>query len=155
MKTYKTFVEQSNSARENLNEIAISGPLVAGGLIALNTALRAGSAYDTYQSIKKKDWVGAGLNALSTVNPLGRAVAPIPRIARGAGIGAFVKDVVTPYLPKKKKEKIKEGNKLVNVRTNAGVTTGVDPSTGEYRVIKRRSDKEQEEMKNPKGFEMY
>ena len=125
MKTYKTFVEQSNSARENLNEIAISGPLVAGGLIALNTALRAGSAYDTYQSIKKKDWVGAGLNALSTVNPLGRAVAPIPRIARGAGIGAFVKDVVTPYLPKKKKEKIKEGNKLVNVRTNAGVTTAI------------------------------
>ena len=149
MKTYKTFVEQSNSARENLNEIA---PLALGAM-AINTALRGASAYDTYQSVKKGDWVGAGLNALNTVNPLGRAVAPIPRIARGAGIGALVKDVVTPYLPKKKKEKIKEGNKLVNVRTDAGVTRGVDPSTGEIRVIKRRSDKEQEKVKG--GLEMY
>ena len=52
-------------------------------------------------------------------------------------------------------QKIKEGNKLVNVRTDAGVTRGIDPSTGEYRIIKRRSPEEQKAIKNPKGFEMY
>lgn len=155
MKTYKTFVEQSNSARENLNELA---PLAIGAM-ALNTVLRADGAYRTYKSIKKGDWVGAGLNALSVVNPLARKVAPLRVISPAAGVGAAVKDVVDDNT-KKKKEKIKvpsidEGNKLVNVRTNAGVTRGIDPSTGEYRVIKRRSDKEQEAMKNPKGFEMY
>jgi len=149
MKTYKTFVEQSNSARENLNELA---PLAIGAM-ALNTALRADGAYRTYQSVKKGDWVGAGLNALSTINPIGRAVAPLRVLSPAAGVGAAVKDVVDDN--KKKKEKIKEGNKLVNVRTDAGVTRGVDPSTGEIRVIKRRSDKEQEAVKNPKGFEMY
>ena len=150
MKTYKTFVEQSNNARENLNELA---PLVAGGLVALNTVLRADGAYRTYKSIKKGDWVGAGLNALSVVNPLARKVAPLRVVSPAAGIGAAVKDVVDDNT--KKKEKIKEGNKLVNVRTDAGVTRGVDPSTGEIRVIKRRSAKEQEAVKNPKGFEMY
>ena len=150
MKTYKTFVEQSNNARENLNELA---PLVAGGLVALNTVLRADGAYRTYKSIKKGDWVGAGLNALSVVNPLARKVAPLRVISPTAGVAATVKDVVDDNT--KKKEKIKEGNKLVNVRTDAGVTRGVDPSTGEIRVIKRRSAKEQEAVKNPKGFEMY
>ena len=150
MKTYKTFVEQSNNARENLNELA---PLVAGGLVALNTVLRADGAYRTYKSIKKGDWVGAGLNALSVVNPLARKVAPLRVISPTAGVAAAVKDVVDDNT--KKKEKIKEGNKLVNVRTDAGVTRGVDPSTGEIRVIKRRSAKEQEAVKNPKGFEMY
>lgn len=150
MKTYKTFVEQSNSARENLNELA---PLAIGA-IALNTVLRADGAYRTYKSIKKGDWVGAGLNALSVVNPLARKVAPLRVISPTAGVAAAVKDVVDDNT-KKKKEKIKEGNKLVNVRTDAGVTRGVDPSTGEIRVIKRRSAKEQEAVKNPKGFEMY
>ena len=150
MKTYKTFVEQSNNARENLNELA---PLVAGGLVALNTVLRADGAYRTYKSIKKGDWVGAGLNALSVVNPLARKVAPLRVISPTAGVAATVKDVVDDNT--KKKEKIKEGNKLVNVRTDAGVTRGVDPSTGEIRVIKRRSPEEQKAVKNPKGFEMY
>ena len=147
MKTYKAFVEQSNSARENLNELA---PLVAGGLMALNMGLRADGAYRTYKSVKKGDWVGAGLNALSVVNPLGRKVAPLRRVSPAAALTSVVKDEVTKN---KKKEKIKEGNKLVNVRTDAGVTRGVDPSTSEIRVIKRRSAKEQEAVK--KGLEMY
>jgi len=149
MKTYKAFVEQSNSARENLNELA---PLVAGGLMALNMGLRADGAYRTYKSVKKGDWVGAGLNALSTVNPLGRVVAPLRYVSPTAAGAAAIKDVVDDNT-KKKKEKIKEGNKLVNVRTDAGVTRGVDPSTSEIRVIKRRSAKEQEAVK--KGLEMY
>ena len=147
MKTYKAFVEESNTARQNLNELA---PLVAGGLMALNMGLRADGAYRTYKSVKKGDWVGAGLNALSVVNPLGRKVAPLRRVSPAAALTSVVKDEVTKN---KKKEKIKEGNKLVNVRTDAGVTRGVDPSTSEIRVIKRRSAKEQEAVK--KGLEMY
>ena len=147
MKTYKAFVEESNTARQNLKE---GVPLIPIALTALNTALRGAAAYDTYKSIKKGDYVGAGLNALSVVNPLGRKVAPLRRVSPAAALTSVVKDEVTKN---KKKEKIKEGNKLVNVRTDAGVTRGVDPSTSEIRVIKRRSTKEQEAVK--KGLEMY
>ena len=45
--------------------------------------------------------------------------------------------------------------RLVNVRTVGGITRGIDPSTGEIRIIKGRTKKEQEAVKNPPGFEMY
>ena len=97
MKTYKAFVEESNTARQNLKEVA----LVPIALTALNTALRGAAAYDTYKSVKKGDWVGAGLNALSVVNPLGRKVAPLRRVAPAAALTNIVKDEATKN---KKKE---------------------------------------------------
>ena len=45
--------------------------------------------------------------------------------------------------------------RLVNVRTVGGITRGIDPRTGEIRIIKGRTKKEQDAVKNPPGFEMY
>ena len=98
MKTYKAFVEESNTARQNLKE---GVPLIPIALTALNTALRGAAAYDTYKSVKKGDWVGAGLNALSVVNPLGRKVAPLRRVSPAAALTNIVKDEATKN---KKKE---------------------------------------------------
>ena len=56
----------------------------------------------------------------------------------------------------RKKKGIKEQTtRLVNVRTVGGITRGIDPSTGAIRIIKGRTKKEQEAVKNPPGFEMY
>ena len=45
--------------------------------------------------------------------------------------------------------------RLVNVKTVGGITRGVDASTGEIKIIKGRTKREQEAVKNPPGFEMY
>ena len=56
----------------------------------------------------------------------------------------------------RKKKGIKEQTtRLVNVRTVGGITRGIDPRTGEIRIIKGRTKKEQDAAKNPPGFEMY
>ena len=65
------------------------------------------------------------------------------------------------YAKQKRKERgieeqhVQEQTRLVNVRTVGGITRGIDPSTGEIRIIKGRTKKEQEAVKNPPGFEMY
>ena len=60
------------------------------------------------------------------------------------------------YAKQKRKERgIEEQTRLVNVRTVGGITRGIDPSTGEIRIIKGRTKKEQDAVKNPPGFEMY
>ena len=60
------------------------------------------------------------------------------------------------YAKQKRKERgIEEQTRLVNVKTVGGITRGVDASTGEIKIIKGRTKREQEAAKNPPGFEMY
>ena len=61
------------------------------------------------------------------------------------------------YAKQKRKERgiEEQTTRLVNVKTVGGITRGVDASTGEIRIIKGRTKKEQEAVKNPPGFEMY
>ena len=61
------------------------------------------------------------------------------------------------YAKQKRKERgiEEQTTRLVNVRTVGGITRGIDPSTGEIRIIKGRTKKEQDAVKNPPGFEMY
>ena len=61
------------------------------------------------------------------------------------------------YAKQKRKERgiDEQTTRLVNVRTVGGITRGIDPSTGEIRIIKGRTKKEQDAVKNPPGFEMY
>ena len=61
------------------------------------------------------------------------------------------------YAKQKRKERgiEEQTTRLVNVKTVGGITRGVDASTGEIRIIKGRTKREQEAAKNPPGFEMY
>ena len=61
------------------------------------------------------------------------------------------------YAKQKRKERgiEEQTTRLVNVRTVGGITRGIDPRTGEIRIIKGRTKKEQDAVKNPPGFEMY
>ena len=60
------------------------------------------------------------------------------------------------YAKQKRKERgIEEQTRLVNVKTVGGITRGVDASTGEIKIIKGRTKREQEAAKNPPGFKMY
>ena len=61
------------------------------------------------------------------------------------------------YAKQKRQERgiEEQTTRLVNVKTVGGITRGVDPSTGEIRIIKGRTKREQEAVKNPPGFEMY
>ena len=61
------------------------------------------------------------------------------------------------YAKQKRKERgiEEQTTRLVNVKTVGGITRGVDASTGEIRIIKGRTKREQEAVKNPPGFEMY
>ena len=61
------------------------------------------------------------------------------------------------YAKQKRKERgiDEQITRLVNVKTVGGITRGVDASTGEIKIIKGRTKREQEAVKNPPGFEMY
>ena len=61
------------------------------------------------------------------------------------------------YAKQKRKERgiEEQTTRLVNVKTVGGITRGVDASTGEIKIIKGRTKREQEAVKNPPGFEMY
>jgi len=73
MKTYNEFISEAAPL------LALPALGAAGGLAKLKLALGAGlagyGAYQTGKSVQKGDMVGAGLNALMTVNPLGRVGA--------------------------------------------------------------------------------
>ena len=96
MKTYKQFVAEANKSRE-LNE---GVPLVPLALGALNWGLRAGAAASAYNRLKqtdkdgksKPDFTGAALDAVTTINPLGRGTSVFRGIPSGAGTASLARD---------------------------------------------------------------
>ena len=114
MKTYKQFVAEANKSRE-LNE----GALIGGALRVLNWGLRAGTARSALNKLtqtdkdgkSKPDFAGAALDAVTTINPLGRgtsifrgipAGAGTASIARDMGLDKVAKDVVRPIVQRVK-----------------------------------------------------
>ena len=109
MKTYKQFVAEANKSRE-LNE-----GIVGGALKLLNWGLRLGAGASAYNKLTQKDkdgtskpdYTGAALDAVTTINPLGRgtsvfrgipAGAGTASIARDAGLDKPIKDAVRPHV---------------------------------------------------------
>ena len=96
MKTYKQFVAEANKSRE-LNEAIGLGALALG---ALNWGLRAGAAASVYNRLKqtdkdgksKPDYTGAALDAVTTINPLGRGTSVFRGIPAGAGTASILRD---------------------------------------------------------------
>ena len=96
MKTYKQFVAEANKSRE-LNE---GVPLVPLALGALNWGLRAGAAASAYNKLtqtdkdgkSKPDFTGAALDAVTTINPLGRGTSVFRGIPAGAGTASILRD---------------------------------------------------------------
>ena len=97
MKTYKQFVAEANKSRD-INE-AIGLGAAALGLLQLG--LRAGSAYSAYNKLTQKDkdgkskpdYTGAALDAVTTINPLGRGTSIFRGIPAGAGTASIARDV--------------------------------------------------------------
>ena len=97
MKTYKQFVAEANKSRE-LNE---GVPLVPLALGALNWGLRAGAAASAYNKLtqtdkdgkSKPDFTGAALDAVTTINPLGRGTSIFRGIPAGAGTASVARDM--------------------------------------------------------------
>tara|TARA_Y100000015_G_scaffold9814_1_gene9343 strand:- start:392 stop:835 length:444 start_codon:yes stop_codon:yes gene_type:complete len=95
MKTYKQFVAEANKSRE-LNE----GAIIGGALRLLNWGLRAGTAASAYKKLtqtdkdgkSKPDFTGAALDAVTTVNPLGRGTSIFRGIPAGAGTASILRD---------------------------------------------------------------
>jgi hypothetical protein len=113
MKTYKQFVAEANKSRE-LNE-----GIVGGALKLLNWGLRLGAGASAYNKLtqtdkdgkSKPDFTGAALDAVTTINPIGRgtsifrgipAGAGTASIARDAGLDKPVKDAVRPIVQRVK-----------------------------------------------------
>jgi hypothetical protein len=95
MKTYKQFVAEANKSRE-LNE----GGIIGGALRLLNWGLRAGTAASAYNKLtqtdkdgkSKPDFAGAALDAVTTINPLGRGTSVFRGIPAGAGTASLARD---------------------------------------------------------------
>ena len=95
MKTYKQFVAEANKSRE-LNE----GGIIGGALRLLNWGLRAGTAASAYKKLtqtdkdgkSKPDFTGAALDAVTTINPLGRGTSVFRGIPAGAGTASIIRD---------------------------------------------------------------
>jgi len=95
MKTYKQFVAEANKSRE-LNE-----GIVGGALKLLNWGLRLGAGASAYNKLtqtdkdgkSKPDFTGAALDAVTTVNPLGRGTSIFRSIPPGAGTASVARDM--------------------------------------------------------------
>ena len=109
MKTYKQFVAEANKSRE------IHEGWGGAALKLLNWGLRAGTAASAYNKLtqtdkdgkSKPDFTGAALDAITTINPLGRgtsifrnipAGAGTASLARDAGLDKPIKDAVRPHV---------------------------------------------------------
>ena len=95
MKTYKQFVAEANKSRE-LNE----GAIVGGALKLLNWGLRLGAGASAYNKLTQKDkdgtpkpdYTGAALDAVTTINPIGRGTSIFRGIPAGAGTASIIRD---------------------------------------------------------------
>ena len=113
MKTYKQFVAEANKSRE------IHEGWGGAALKLLNWGLRLGTGASAYKKLtqtdkdgnSKPDFTGAALDAVTTINPLGRgtsvfrgipAGAGTASIARDAGLDKPVKDAVRPIVQRVK-----------------------------------------------------
>lgn len=89
MKTYTQFISESNSAKENINEIAFTAAALGAAKLA-SMGLSAYSAYRAAQDLKKGNYGGAALNALGVLPAGGtafkaaRALGAGKNLARGA-----------------------------------------------------------------------
>ena len=82
MKTYTQFISESNSAKENINEIAFTAAALGAAKLA-SMGLSAYSAYRAAQDLKKGNYGGAALNALGVLPAGGTAF----KAARALGAG--------------------------------------------------------------------
>ena len=94
MKTYKQFVAEANKSRE------IHEGWGGAALKLLNWGLRAGTAASAYNKLtqtdkdgkSKPDFTGAALDAVTTINPLGRGTSVFRGIPAGAGTASILRD---------------------------------------------------------------
>ena len=94
MKTYKQFVAEANKSRE------IHEGWGGAALRLLNWGLRAGTAASAYNKLtqtdkdgkSKPDFTGAALDAVTTINPLGRGTSIFRGIPAGAGTASIIRD---------------------------------------------------------------
>tara|TARA_Y100000289_G_scaffold50526_1_gene51437 strand:+ start:227 stop:619 length:393 start_codon:yes stop_codon:yes gene_type:complete len=74
--------------------------IIGGALRLLNWGLRAGTAASAYKKLtqtdkdgkSKPDFTGAALDAVTTVNPLGRGTSIFRGIPAGAGTASILRD---------------------------------------------------------------
>ncbi len=85
MKTYKQFISESNSTRENINEIAFTAAALGAAKLA-SMGLGAYSAYRAAQDRKKGNYKGAALNALGALPAGGTAFKGAQAIGAGRNL---------------------------------------------------------------------
>jgi len=85
MKTYKQFISESNSTRENINEIAFTAAALGAAKLA-SMGLGAYSAYRAAQDLKKGNYKGAALNALGALPAGGTAFKGAQAIGAGRNL---------------------------------------------------------------------
>ena len=94
MKTYKQFVAEANKSRE------IHEGWGGAALKLLNWGLRLGTGASAYKKLtqtdkdgnSKPDFTGAALDAVTTINPLGRGTSVFRGIPAGAGTASIIRD---------------------------------------------------------------
>ena len=94
MKTYKQFVAEANKSRE------IHEGWGGAALKLLNWGLRLGAGASAYNKLtqtdkdgkSKPDFTGAALDAVTTINPLGRGTSVFRGIPAGAGTASIIRD---------------------------------------------------------------
>ena len=94
MKTYKQFVAEANKSRE------IHEGWGGAALKLLNWGLRLGAGASAYNKLTQKDkdgtpkpdYTGAALDAVTTINPLGRGASVFRGIPAGAGTASILRD---------------------------------------------------------------
>jgi hypothetical protein len=94
MKTYKQFVAEANKSRE------IQEGWGGAALKLLNWGLRLGAGASAYNKLTQKDkdgtskpdYTGAALDAVTTINPLGRGTSVFRGIPAGAGTASILRD---------------------------------------------------------------
>ena len=121
MKTYTQFIEESHSARENIQE-AIPLALIGAAKLA-SMGLSAYSAYSAAQNLKKGKYGDAALDALGVV-PGGvafkgaRALGASRNLARGA---SATQSVARNFSPNARNRAIEGG---IDMATKAALGTG-------------------------------
>ena len=122
MKTYKQFVIESDSARENIQEIAFTATALGLAKLA-SMGLSAYSAYSAAQNLKKGKYKDAALDALGVV-PGGlafkgaKALGAGRNLARGA---SATQSVARNFSPNARNRAIDKG---FDVATNAVLGSG-------------------------------
>ena len=85
MKTYTQFISESNSARENINELAFTAAALGAAKLA-SMGLSAYSAYRAAQDLKKGNYKGAALNALGVLPGGGTAFKGAQALGAGKNL---------------------------------------------------------------------